>query len=113
MGEGPRYVIAGTLYPTAHEPDLCDGVSSTGGTQGAEVVIIGASGQMLTLTPNSAGNFFYSGTLAEPYQAKVVYQGRERAMIEAQTSGDCNNCHTQEGAMPSGPLKAPGRILLP
>jgi hypothetical protein len=29
-------------------------------------------------------------------------------MAAAQTSGDCNRCHTQNGAM-----SAPGRIVLP
>jgi mono/diheme cytochrome c family protein len=108
--KGPDFALAGTLYPTAHEPDLCDGVN---GTTGAKVVIVGADGKSITLTPNSAGNFYYQGTIAKPYQAKVVYMGRERAMIEPQTSGDCNNCHTQNGAMPSGTVKAPGRVLLP
>ncbi len=111
-GDGPRYAVAGTLYPTGHEPDQCDGVAG-GGTAGAQVVIVGADGKSVTLTPNSAGNFFYQGTIAKPYLAKVTYMGRERAMIEAQTSGDCNLCHTQNGSMPSGTMKAPGRIVLP
>jgi hypothetical protein len=46
--------------------------------------------------------------------AKVVSMGRERAMIESQTSGDCNSCHTQNGTTPVGAtMKAPGRIVLP
>lgn len=110
MGKGPRFAIAGTLYPTAHEPDLCDGVN---GTTGAQIVIVGADKKTVTVKPNSAGNFYYEGTIATPYQAKIVYMGRERAMIEPQTSGDCNSCHTQNGSMPSGALKAPGRVLLP
>jgi hypothetical protein len=110
MGRGPGFAIAGTLYPTGHEPDLCNGAN---GTTGAKIVIVGADGQMQTLTPNGAGNFYYQGTIAKPYQAKIVYMGRERAMIEPQTSGDCNNCHTQNGSMPSGTQKAPGRIVLP
>jgi hypothetical protein len=110
-GEGPGSSIAGTLYPTAHEPDLCDGVS---GTTGAQVMIVGADGQQVTLTPNGAGNFDYRGAVALPYKAKVVFMGRERAMISAQNSGDCNSCHTQTGAMAAGTtMKAPGRILLP
>jgi len=110
-GEGPRFAVAGTLYPTAHEPDLCLGVSTA---SGAEVVIVGADGQQVNLMPNTSGNFSYRGTIARPYRAKVVYMGRERAMITAQTSGDCNSCHTQNGAMPAGSaMKAPGRILLP
>ena len=110
-GDGPGFAIAGTLYPTGHEPDLCNGVS---GTTGAQVVIVGANGQQVTLTPNAAGNFDYQGTISKPYKAKVVYMGRERAMITAQTSGDCNSCHTQNGTMLAGTtMKAPGRIVTP
>jgi hypothetical protein len=104
-GEAPRFAVAGTVYPTAHEPDLCNGAS---GANGARVVITGANGASVTLTPNAAGNFSYEGTIATPYSAKVTYMGRERAMGATQTSGDCNACHTQAGAM-----SAPGRILLP
>jgi hypothetical protein len=105
MGEGPSLTIAGTLYPTAHEPDLCNGAS---GADGARVVITGADGQTLTLTPGDAGNFNSRTAVMTPFTAKVTYMGRERAMTAAQTSGDCNSCHTQAGA--NG---APGRILLP
>lgn len=105
-GEAPLFAVAGTVYPSAHEPDLCNGVN--GGAAGAQVVIVGADGRTLSLTPNAAGNFSYEGALALPFQAKVVYMGRERVMSTPQTSGDCNGCHTQSGA--SG---APGRILLP
>jgi hypothetical protein len=105
-GEAPLFALAGTVYPTAHEPDLCNGVN--GATVGAQVVIAGADGQTVTLSPNAAGNFSYQGTVALPFQAKVVFMGRERVMTTPQSSGDCNSCHTQSGA--SG---APGRILLP
>jgi mono/diheme cytochrome c family protein len=106
-GEGPNppLVLAGTVYPTAHEPDDCNGGAVT---RMARVVITGADGQTITMTPNAAGNFMYSGALATPYKAKLTYMGRERAMIAAQTSGDCNSCHTEMGAM-----MAPGRIMLP
>ena len=103
--EGPRFSIAGTLYPTAHEPDLCNGVD---GGNGARVVITAADGTTLMLEPNRAGNFFAERLLALPYQAKVLFMGRERVMTEPQTSGDCNGCHTQTGTN-----AAPGRILLP
>jgi len=103
--EGPAFSIAGTLYPTVHEPDLCNGAS---GASGAQVVITGADGQTLTLAPNEAGNFYAETAVALPYAARVVTAAGERAMSERQTSGDCNTCHTQNGA--SG---APGRIMLP
>jgi hypothetical protein len=101
-GEGPRYNIAGTVYPTGHEPDRCDGTSA------AQVIITDAAGKILTLTPNAAGNFFARATLTLPYTAKVMANGATRAMSEAQTSGDCNSCHTQNGL--NG---APGRVTLP
>jgi cytochrome c553 len=103
--EAPLFTIAGTLYPTGHEPDLCNGVN---GTTGARVVIVDAANRTVTLTPNAAGNFTYSGSVTAPYSAKVTYQGRERIMPVRQTNGDCNSCHTQNGT--SG---APGRITLP
>ena len=102
---GPSLTIGGTLYPTAHEPDLCNG---TNGANGARVVITGADGRTLTLTPRASGNFNSETQVVPPYRAKVTYMGRERAMAAMQTSGDCNSCHTQIGAN-----SAPGRILLP
>jgi hypothetical protein len=104
-GEGPSFSIAGTVYPTGHEPDRCN---SLVGGEGAKVVIIGADGQTLTLTPNGVGNFSSRTSIRTPYQAKVTYQGRERLMLTAQTSGDCNACHGQNASM-----MAPGRITVP
>jgi mono/diheme cytochrome c family protein len=103
--EGPRFSIAGTVYPTIAEPDLCYGAPSS---SGAQVVITGADGRVVMLSPNSAGNFYSEVAIAKPYHAKVVKNGSERAMTAEQTSGDCNGCHT-----PSGANAAPGRIVLP
>jgi mono/diheme cytochrome c family protein len=103
--EGPRLSLAGTVYPTIHEPDRCDGA---GAASGAQVIITGADGQTLTLAPNAAGNFYAEASVARPYRAKVVTAAGERAMTAEQTSGDCNGCHTEAGA--NG---APGRITLP
>jgi hypothetical protein len=105
-GEAPTFVVAGTLYPTGHEPDNCNGVN---GTTGSRVVITGNNGTSITLTPNAAGNFFSPTALPPPYQAKVVNSaGLERLMSSTASSGDCNSCHTQSGAN-----NAPGRITLP
>jgi hypothetical protein len=104
--EGPRFAVAGTLYPSAHEPNDCNGVATS---SGATVVIIDASGSEHRLKPNAAGNFFLEATtFTLPYTAKVTYDGRERVMVEAQDDGDCNACHTEAGAN-----HAPGRIFLP
>lgn len=105
-GEGPRFAVAGTLYPTGHEPDRCNG--SSGSATGARVVITGADGKVTTLTPNGVGNFYTNTTIAKPFTVKVTYMGRTRAMGAAPANGDCNSCHTQNGAS-----SAPGRITLP
>jgi hypothetical protein len=103
-GEGaPTFSVAGTVYQAAHDPDECFGAGS-----GVQVVITGADGKAQTLATNQSGNFYSTASVALPYQAKVVYMRRENAMAEAQSTGDCNGCHTQNGAN-----LAPGRILRP
>jgi hypothetical protein len=86
------FYIGGTVYPTLHEPLNCNGKS------GVQVVITPASGAAITLTTNSAGNFYSATKIATPYRAKVVVNGVEKAMMATQTNGDCNSCHTQNGA---------------
>lgn len=117
-GEAPSFLIAGTVYPTAHEPDDCLGGTGMLGVGGVTVVITDANKQVVSIPVRTgsanrpgSGNFYLStrvGTLTPPFSAKVTFMGRERAMNTAQDSGDCNSCHTQTGA--NG---APGRILLP
>jgi hypothetical protein len=102
-GEAPLFTAAGTVYSGAHEPDNCYGTNV-----GASVVITDATGQTYTLPVNRAGNFFFAGSMPLPFTAKVTNGGNERAMVTPQMNGDCNSCHTQQGA--SG---APGRIMLP
>ena len=88
--------------------DLCDRTSPYGLTGAVFATDRQAIGKASERLVNAAGNFYYSGTVALPYRAKVVRGTSERIMPIAQTSGDCNGCHTQNGA--NG---APGRIMLP
>jgi cytochrome c553 len=107
-GEGPSFQLAGTVYPSAHEPADCNGANGTG-ADGAVVVATGANGVEVRIPTNAVGNFAaWSTGLTFPYTARVEYQGRTRAMVLAPTNGDCNACHTLGGT--SG---APGRIMLP
>ncbi len=100
-GEGPRFSVAGTVYGALNEAD------SSFGTSGVQVQITDAANQVLTLTPNAAGNFSTSRPLTLPYTAKLLLPGGgERPMGASQQSGDCNICHTAAGAQ-----GAPGRIL--
>lgn len=114
-----RFFVAGTVYPSAHEPDDCNG-GTGGGT--ATVEITDMEGRVFSLTPNAVGNFMLFRPTSEdlppgalmaaaftfPYTARVLFEGRERAMLAAQSSGECNGCHTVAGAE-----MAPGRVVLP
>jgi hypothetical protein len=113
-GEGPLFDIAGTVYPTAHEPDDCNGADGTT-ADGAVVVIKDANGTERRFATNRVGNFGGTRTgIVFPYTAWVEYQGRTREMVSPQTSGDCNTCHTPAGTTTlDGGFAAPGRIMLP
>jgi hypothetical protein len=109
MKNGPAFAIAGTVFPTAHEPDDCNGAD--GLFTGATVYITGADGKVVSALANFAGNFNIAtnANVAFPFRAKVVSaSGRERAMLTPQMVGDCNSCHTV-----TGKNGAPGRIVLP
>jgi len=101
-GEGPTFTIAGTVLGASHDGDVCTGVDSL------TVVVTGADGATVEIPTNSVGNFSWRGNLAKPFTAKVVGPGGENAMTATQSDGDCNSCHTEEGAS-----NAPGRILAP
>lgn len=100
----PSFSAAGTVYPTGHEPDLCNG---TGGAA-VTIELHDSVGNTATVSPNSVGNFFYEGALTPPITASIHYMGRTREMVTPADTGDCNSCHTQDGTM-----DAPGRITLP
>ncbi len=95
-------VFAGTVYATGHEPDDCNGAA------GVTVIITDATGATQTLVTNDAGNFSTGTSVTFPIHAQLVTSTGTRSMVHAQTSGDCNACHTQAGA--NG---APGRIVTP
>ncbi len=103
QNRGPAFTIAGTVYPTAHEPDECNGANA-----GAQVVITDADGKVTKIAVNASGNFFSQVPIALPFRAKVVVGTKERAMFGSQKTGDCNSCHTEKGDN-----SAPGRIVLP
>lgn len=102
---GIQFAFAGTIYPTAHEPDDCYG--STDAT--AKVIVTDAKGKTATALANASGNYYFQGTLVPPLSAKVVSaNGTTKAMKGTVPNGDCNGCHTQDGKN-----EAPGRITAP
>jgi mono/diheme cytochrome c family protein len=108
MREGPSLSIAGTVYGSGREVDDCNGLRSTSADP-IVVEVTDATGRVIALTPNAAGNFFFEEDFVPfPATAVVRYQGRERRMSTPVPHGDCNACHTLRGAM-----MAPGRIVVP
>lgn len=103
----PQPTIAGTVYPTAHEPTDCDG---TGGTPTSPITIdvFDAAGHTFTMTANRAGNFMANDRVTFPITAAVHFEGRTRVMATEQPSAECNACHTEAGTM-----GAPGRVMAP
>ena len=104
-GRCHQITIAGTVYPTAHEPTNCLGIPG-----GSTVVVTDAKNKTATMTVNSAGNFLYTSytALTAPFTVKVVTGSKTRAMSAKAPNGDCNSCHTA-----SGTNNAPGRIMAP
>jgi hypothetical protein len=100
------FTFAGTVYPTAHEPDDCLGV----GAGDAVVELTDANDVVVTATTNSSGNFTETGAFAFPVTVRGVANGMTLAMATPlqPEDGDRNTCHDQDGN--NG---APGRIILP
>ena len=101
--------VAGTVYPSAHEPDDCNGTNLTG----VKIVITDANNADHILDVNAVGNFYHDtlfglSPFPAPYKAKITYNGKELKMIAPVMSGDCDSCHTDQGTQ-----NAPGRIILP
>jgi hypothetical protein len=103
MRGGPAYTVAGTVYPTAHEPNDCDGVNGA-----VTVVVTDANGVVTSIAVNSVGNFDSRASIVAPFHVKVTNGAKVRAMAGALTAGDCNSCHTVTGV--NG---APGRVMAP
>lgn len=116
--KSPNFSLAGTVYPTSHEPDECNGIGGAvmdGGMADPAVVITDRTGRTLPPIPvNSVGNFKFEAEILMPFNVKVVSKGKENKMMMQAPHGDCNACHTQKGAnTQAGGESAPGRIIVP
>jgi cytochrome c5 len=104
---GPNLKIAGTIYPSAHEPDDCNGSKPP---PTLTVTVTDSKERVLELTANAVGNYYIerTGKLTPPFRARISNGTKTREMMGSVTSGDCNSCHTV-----SGLNGAPGRIMAP
>jgi hypothetical protein len=117
MGQNPggddetdrAYFFMGTVFAGLHAKDRCLSPPPAGG----KIEIIdknGAVAQTINVT-NSSGNFRSNSlttTVQLPYTVRISANGRTGMMLTPQTNGDCNSCHTEQGAQ-----GAPGRIYWP
>jgi hypothetical protein len=102
---GPAYTLAGTVYPTMHEPDDCNGTDGT--VSGMTILVIDATGATHTIPVDEAGNFKRVTSIRMPYRATVISGSNVREMKTPQFDGDCNGCHSELGT------RSPGRIMAP
>ncbi len=102
---GPRYTVGGTVYPTAHEPNLCNGATKANLT----VIVTDKNGKVVNVpVDTSSGNFGTRTAIVPPFTVVVSDGTKTRPMLGSLTAGDCNTCHTEKGL--NG---APGRVMAP
>lgn len=103
---GPNLRIAGTVYPTLHEPDDCNGSKPP---PPITITITDKAGKKTVMTATQVGNFSTQAKgIMPPFKATISDGTKTRSMVGSVTSGDCNSCHTTLGK--NG---APGRIQAP
>lgn len=105
--KGPRDGFMGTVYPALHEAKLCMVTSVPAGVTVEILDMGGTVRSTLSVGAFSDGNFRGGTTgVPSPYRARIKVNGQLRAeMMTPQTNGDCNVCHTAQGAQ-----GAPGRL---
>lgn len=93
-GEAPKFTAAGTVFTD---------IDGSGKSSNATVYLTDANGQSVTLSTNSAGNFYTTKSLTFPLTAEVDKGGFTMAMGSEISTGACNSCH-QCGGQAGGKL---------
>jgi cytochrome c553 len=94
-GQGPDSVAGGPVSTGLHEPDDCIGPRRITAER------TGAAGSAFTAETNQAGNVVFEADdahLVMPDTAIGRVGENEREKFVERDSGDCNSCHTVEGA---------------
>jgi hypothetical protein len=98
------HTAGGTVYASPGDPP-------DAGVAGVEVVLRDASGKVVRVTSNAAGNFWIDDPIDFPVSAAVKRAGAasgHASLSPTCTSGRCNGCHTLP---PTGGAR--GRIAAP
>ena len=91
------YKVAGTVFPSAS-------AAASGGIANITVTLVDSAQKTITLTSNSAGNFYTDQSIAWPASVSVTQGSTTVSMIKPLTGGACNSCHVPDGQ---------GRVHLP
>lgn len=118
MAPAANYAFQGTVFADFHTADDCNAPPPGD----ARIEILDPTGAVTkTLVPGLSGNFTsfdLDDPQQPPYRARLVVGTLVREMQRAQTSTDCNACHTEQGKNayadlhPDDPAP-PGRIVWP
>lgn len=100
-----RFAAAGTVFTNTNDP-------FTAGVAGVAVTLTDASGAVIALTTNAAGNFFTDGPLAFPVTTRIDRGADGRAMTHALPHGACNKCHALPPTGDAGVPAPLGRVAL-
>jgi len=83
------FTLGGTLYDT---------LGGDNPVKGAKVEVTDSTGKVVTMTTNSAGNFYSEKKVVPPLTTKVTGNGKERIMYTEFQDGSCNSCHACVGS---------------
>jgi len=88
-GEAGHWTLAGTVFTD---------IDGGGKSSGATITVTDAKNQIVTMTSNSAGNFYTTKSVSFPVTAEVEQNGFTTAMGTEVSNGGCNSCHACDGA---------------
>ena len=95
--EAPIWSAGGTVFTDAYGSDYAGDVT---------VKITDSTGQVVTLTSSSKGNFYTSKTLTPPLSAELETSSGTVSMDRTVDTGACNSCHKCDGEA-GGKMYAP------
>jgi len=96
-GENLFFTIAGTAF---------EDLEGSGPLSGATIRVTDSAGKVVTLTTNSAGNFYSATSVSPPLTAQIEVGSDIRKMAHTVDTGACNSCHVCDGT-PGGKLHGP------
>jgi hypothetical protein len=94
--EAPPWTVAGTVFSSQD--------AAAGGVRGVAIQLTDATGRVVTLHSNQAGNFYLADGLRFPLRVALERGGITHPMAAAVQDGSCNRCHSTSG---EGRLAAP------